>query len=79
MTGRPTLQETWEMWLFCIPGSPAIASVRKVFPGVSWQARAHQANCRILLRKGVLIPEVDDGMRPHERMLSLDRQYYLME
>jgi len=79
MTGRPTLEDTWETWLERVPGSPAIASVRKVFPGISWNARVHQANCRLLLRRGVLIPAADDGLQPYQRTLDLDRRYYLVE
>ncbi len=79
MVGRPTLEETWGAWLARVRSSPAIASVRNVFPGVSWLARAHQANCRLLLRRGVLIPEVDDGMPAHARVLDLDRRYYPLE
>jgi hypothetical protein len=79
MTGRPSMEETWDAWLKRVPRSPAIASVRTVFPGVSPLARAHHANCRLLLRRGMLIPEVDDGMPPHNRALDLDRRYYLVE
>ena len=79
MTGRPSLEETWEAWLIRVHWSPALASVRTIFPGISRLARAHQANCRLLVRRGVLIPEVDDGMPPYERTLSLDRRYFLVE
>jgi hypothetical protein len=79
MTERPTLEDTWEAWLERVPQSPATASVRKVFPGISWHARAHQANCRLLLRRGILVPEADDGMRADQRMLDLDRRYFLVE
>jgi hypothetical protein len=73
----PTPDETAALWLLRAWGQK-YCYVQDVFAGDSSIERAHRDNCRLLIKRNYLRPEVDDGVKPYRRYWDMTIRYYLV-
>lgn len=73
----PTLDQTAAIWIIQA-WDQEYCYVQDIFPGDTHVDRAHRNNCRLLIKKHCLIPEVDDGLKPYLRFWDMAVRYHLI-
>ncbi|HLI08032.1 MAG TPA: hypothetical protein VKV40_15800 [Ktedonobacteraceae bacterium] len=73
----PTPEQTAALWLLRAWGQN-YCYVQDVFPADSPIDRAHRNNCRLLIKRDYLRPEIDDGVKPYRRFWDMTVRYHLM-
>lgn len=72
----PTADQTAALWLLRV-WDQKYCYVQDVFAGDSPIERAHRNNCRLLIKRNYLRPEVDDGVKPYRRSWDMTIRYHL--
>ena len=73
----PTPDETAALWLLRA-WDQKYCYVQDIFAGDNPIERAHRDNCRLLIKRNYLRPEVDDGLKPYRRCWDMTIRYYLL-
>jgi hypothetical protein len=73
----PTPDQTAALWMMQTWGQK-YCYVQDIFPSDSPTDRAHRSNCRLLIKRNYLRPEVDDGLKPFRRSWDMTIRYHLI-
>ena len=71
----PDLAQTMGSWTQKV-GTDASHFVQDVFADDTLAEKTHRQNCVALIRKGYLLPEVDDGVPPYKRNWDPKQRYF---
>lgn len=70
----PTLNQTEGVWITRTENQ-GYHYVQDIFPGDMPREQFHRANCRLLITRGHLKPESQDGLQPSERAWDDTQRY----